>query len=282
VSGEHAGRHDGGRRETSFDACRADRFVFRINRKVEKMKISRSYAIALILVSMLFGTSAYASVTLSGTRVVFPGSEKEATVQLTNDGKLPSLIQAWLDKGDERASPDAIDVPFVITPTVFRVEPGKGQTLRILYTGEPLPADKESLFWLNVLDVPPKASDKDGVNRLQFAFRTRIKLMYRPAGLPGNAADAPARLKWTLGADDAHRPVLKATNPTAYVVNLAGVELKSAGKRFTAEFGHVAPGETASFRLTGASGVDLAGATVLYSSVDDWGANHSHEAPVSK
>ncbi|WP_244136015.1 MULTISPECIES: fimbria/pilus periplasmic chaperone [unclassified Burkholderia] len=246
------------------------------------MKMIRPYAMVAILVSLLFGMNAQASVTLSGTRVVFPGKEKEVTVQLTNDGKLPALVQAWIDKGNERASPDAIDVPFVITPTIFRIEPAKGQTLRILYTGEPLPANKESLFWLNVLDVPPKVNDKDDINRLQFAFRTRVKLMYRPAGLPGNPWDAPARLKWTLGTDDAHRPVLRAANPSPYVVNLAGVELKSGGKTYAAELGYVGAGETASFPLVGADGVALAGGTVLYSSVDDWGSSHAHEATIAK
>ncbi len=244
--------------------------------------MNRPYAIAVILFSLLFGMHAQASVTLSGTRVVFPGDEKEVTVQLTNDGKLPALVQAWIDNGNERASPDAIDVPFVITPTIFRIEPGRGQTLRILYTGEPLPGNKESLFWLNVLDVPPKATGKDDVNRLQFAFRTRVKLMFRPAGLPGNALEAPAQLKWTLGTDDQHRPVLKAANPTAYVVNLAGVELRSGGKTYAAELGYVGAGETASFLLTGAGGAALAGGTVLYSSVDDWGSSHAHEAAIAK
>ncbi|HDR9250916.1 molecular chaperone [Burkholderia vietnamiensis] len=244
--------------------------------------MNRPYAIVVVLMSLLLCMNARASVTLSGTRVVFPAADKEVTVQLTNDGKQPALVQAWIDKGNQRTSPDAIDVPFVITPTIFRVEPGKGQTLRILYTGEPLPENKESLFWLNVLDVPPKVSGKDDVNRLQFAFRTRIKLMYRPAGLAGTAGDAPAQLKWALGTDDAHRPVLKATNPSAYVVNLAGVELKSDGKTYAAELGYVGAGETASFALTGANGAALTGGTVHYSSVDDWGTAHAHEATIAK
>ncbi|KVC73949.1 pilus assembly protein [Burkholderia ubonensis] len=246
------------------------------------MKINRSYGILSILMSLLFCVSAQASVTLSGTRIVFDAADKEVTLQLANDGKLPALVQAWLDKGDVRAAPDTIDVPFVVTPTVFRVEPGKGQTLRIIHTGEPLPADKESLFWLNVLDVPPKATTKDEVNRLQFAFRTRVKLMYRPSGLHGNAVDAPAQLKWTLGTDDQHRPVLKAVNPTAYVVNIAGIELKSGGKSFDAGVGYVLPGETASFLIKGATGANLTGATVLFSSVDDWGSSHAHQTTVAK
>ncbi|UEP23698.1 fimbrial biogenesis chaperone [Burkholderia ambifaria] len=246
------------------------------------MKTSRPYGFLLILMSMLFCANVQASVTLSGTRVIFAGSEKEVTVQLANDGKLPALVQAWIDKGDERATPDTIDVPFVITPTIFRIEPGKGQTLRLIYSGEPLPADKESLFWLNVLDVPPKAAPSDDVNRLQFAFRTRVKLMYRPDGLPGSALDAPGKLKWALATDNEQRPVLKATNETAYVVNLSGIALKSGGKTFEVELGYVRPGETATFPIKGADRAALTGGTVLYSSVDDWGSNHGHEAQVSK
>ncbi|MCA8293766.1 fimbria/pilus periplasmic chaperone [Burkholderia sp. AU30198] len=240
------------------------------------------YRMFALTALVLHGMCAQASVTLSGTRVVFSANEKEVTVQLANDGKLPALVQTWIDHGDELASPDRIDVPFVITPTVFRLEAGRGQTLRIFYTGEPLPADKESLFWLNVLDVPPKAAADDDRNRLQIAFRTRVKLMYRPEGLPGNATDAPGRLVWSLAADAKHGIVLKAANPTPYVVNLGGVALRANGATFEAGVGFVRPGETASFPLTGAAGAGITGGTVVYSSFDDWGGNHANQATVGK
>ncbi|PJI52023.1 molecular chaperone EcpD, partial [Methylobacterium radiotolerans] len=60
-----------------------------------------------------------------------------------------------------------------------------------MHTGEPMPQDKESVFWLNVLEIPPK--DKANQNLLQMAFRSRIKLFYRPAGLKGKAEDAPSQ-----------------------------------------------------------------------------------------
>ncbi|KFL49733.1 pilus assembly protein [Burkholderia pyrrocinia] len=242
----------------------------------------KPYRMLFLLMSILFCTSAQASVTLSGTRVVFSAADKEVTVQLTNDGKLPALVQAWIDMGDEQASPDKIDVPFVITPTIFRIEAGKGQALRIIHTGEPLAADRESLFWLNVLDVPPKATDGDDRNRLQIAFRTRVKLMYRPDGLPGSASDAPGELKWTMATGNDHRLVLKATNPTPYVVNLAGIALQVSGKKFDAGVGYVRPRETASFPIKGFVDAGIVGGTVLYSSVDDWGGNQAHQAAVRK
>ncbi|WP_156437273.1 fimbrial biogenesis chaperone [Burkholderia sp. RF2-non_BP3] len=234
-----------------------------------------------ILTLMLPLTEASASVVLSATRIVFEAKDKEATIQLVNEGKQPSLVQAWIDDGDMRASVDEIDVPFVVTPTVFRVEPGKGQALRIIYSGEPLPADKESLFWLNVLDVPPKAAATEDRNVLQVAFRSRIKLMYRPAGLSGDSSEAPKALRWSLVRDDKQQIVLKAENPTSYVVNLGSVTLNVRGKPFTAGIGHILPGEAATFPVKGLGARDVGDATVTYSSVDDWGSGRAHEAAVA-
>jgi len=223
-------------------------------------------------------------VVISGTRVVFPGKEKEVTVRLTNDGKQPALVQTWLDTGDQTASPDKIDAPFLVTPTIFRLEAGKGQMLRIIHIGEPLPADKESLFWLNVLEVPPKvkATDDDDRNRIQFAFRTRIKLMYRPDGLPGRAEDAPKQLKWVMSTDAAHQSVLKATNPTRYVVNLGSVTLLTHGKSFDGGLGYVLPGETAVFPIKDVTEPVGNDAAVEYSSVDDWGGIRPNKVTVAR
>ncbi|MEI3973708.1 fimbria/pilus periplasmic chaperone [Klebsiella pneumoniae] len=53
-----------------------------------------------------------------------------------------------MDTGDASVAPDSVNVPFIITPLIFRIEPHTGQTLRIMYTGEALPNDRESIFWL--------------------------------------------------------------------------------------------------------------------------------------
>lgn len=46
-----------------------------------------------------------------------------------------------------------------------------------------LPDNKESLFYLNVLDIPPNHPEHDGKNALKFAMQSRIKLFYRPKGI---------------------------------------------------------------------------------------------------
>ncbi|MEB2601432.1 fimbria/pilus periplasmic chaperone [Burkholderia cenocepacia] len=236
---------------------------------------------AIVLTSVLIASHACASVVISGTRIIFPGNDREVTVKLTNDGPTPALVQTWIDKGDANASPDNIDVPFTLTPAMFRMEPQKGQTLRMVYTNEPLPADKESLFWLNVLEIPPKASESSDSNRLQVAFRTRIKIMFRPKDLQGSAQDAPMQVRWQVARGTEGRYVLKATNPTPYVVNIGSAQLHSGGHQYDAGAGFVLPGTTREFPVADLKAPPAADAKVRFGSINDWGASTNNEVPVS-
>ncbi|MCY1216164.1 putative fimbrial chaperone YadV [compost metagenome] len=234
-------------------------------------------ACAVALTSAL---PAQASVVIAGTRVIYQATDAEVTVKLSNEGQAPALTQSWIDSGDLRAAPSAIDVPFTLTPPVARIDPGKAQTLRIVYTGEPLPQDHESVFWLNVLEVPPRpaAEDSDS-NKLQLAFRSRIKLFFRPSGLKDSAAEAPAAVSWRVTRAGAHA-ALEAHNPTAYHVSFSGVELLGGGKRVrSSEGGMVAPGQTAVFPLAG-DAVPGADSKVRYRAISDFGGELIGEAAV--
>lgn len=214
---------------------------------------------------------AQSSIVIAGTRVIYDARESEAAIKLSNEGKVPALVQAWIDDGNAKAAPAEIAVPFTVTPPVSRIDPGKGQTLRILFTGEPLPPGKESVFWLNVMEIPPKPTgDEAEVNRLQFAFRSRIKLFYRPADLKSSAGEAPAQIAWRL-VRAGNRQALEARNPTAYHVSFSTLEVTSSGK--TARFddgGMVGPGETKIFPLSGEVGTGTPG-RIRYQAINDYG-----------
>lgn len=213
---------------------------------------------------VLFSTSSLASVVISGTRVIYPSDAREVSVKLSNVGSTPVLIQSWIDTGDSTAKPSAIRVPFVLTPPINRVEPSKGQTLRISYAGGALPMDKESVFWLNVLEVPAKNAAKADENTLQMAFRSRIKLFYRPAGLTGNANDAAKAVTWSAKGN-----TLQATNPTPYYVSFANVMVNS--KKVDGLM--VAPRESQIFALPANAGNKVSGEFV-----NDYGAVNSFDA----
>lgn len=221
-----------------------------------------------VITLSLTSLSAWSSVVITGTRVIYPAGQKEVTVKLSNAGTSPVLVQSWIDNGDLNAKPENISVPFILTPPINRIEPGKGQTLRLSYTGAPLPANKESVYWLNVLEVPAKAKGQSAENYLQMAFRSRIKLFYRPAGLAGNANDAAKELSWTAGNGG-----LIATNPTPYYVSLVTVAVNNK----PVEGQMVAPGSSQTFKLPAAVS---AGNKVQLTFVNDYGAVVSTEAVI--
>ncbi|WP_324663560.1 fimbrial biogenesis chaperone [Enterobacter bugandensis] len=214
-----------------------------------------------------FSSTASASAVISGTRVIYPSDSREVSVKITNNGSSPVLLQSWIDNGDQDASPSSIKAPFVLTPPMNRVDSGKGQTLRISYTGGNLPMDKESVFWLNVLEVPAINKAKAEENTLQMAFRSRIKLFYRPAGLQGNANDAAKSVTWVSRGGS-----IEASNPTPYYVNF--VNLRINGK--SVDGAMIAPRSTMNVSLAGSKGSKLSGGFI-----NDYGAVNTYEAVVN-
>ncbi|WP_080400634.1 molecular chaperone [Burkholderia ubonensis] len=234
---------------------------------------SRLHLLALAL-TMVVSTQAAANIVLFGTRVIYPEGQREVSVRMNNRGEQPALVQAWVDRGDTTATPDKADAPFVITPPISRVEPGKGQTLRLSFLGDDVPADKESLYWLNVLDIPPRPQATDGENLMQLAIRSRVKIFLRPAVLTDEGAlTAPQQLQWQVKRDGNGRVQgIEATNPSAYYVNLATVDVGPEGKTVsTREGGMIAPGATHLFSFASPLPAQLEKARVSFGYITDYG-----------
>ena len=189
------------------------------------MKSNFPQALLMAALALSCGQQAVAGVVIGGTRVVYPAQAREVTVQVDNVGDAPSLVQAWIDSGDPDQTAENSDAPFLLTPPIARVEPGRSQALRVIFTGATLPTDHESLFWLNVLDVAPSPqAGAEEQNYLQVAFRSRVKLFYRPKDLPDSANDAPRKLQWRRVEGK-----LRVDNPTPYYVTLAEIQTVAAG-----------------------------------------------------
>lgn len=107
----------------------------------------KSFQAVLLATAVLATSNASADIVISGTRIIYPQSSKDVVVNLDNHGTKPLLVQTWLDDGRDGVNPEELKLPFIITPPVSRIDPKKGQSIRITYTGTPLPQDRESLFW---------------------------------------------------------------------------------------------------------------------------------------
>ncbi|EFC0622910.1 molecular chaperone [Escherichia coli] len=240
------------------------------------------FRITFFFVIGLFSLHAQASIVVMGTRVVYPAQDKSINVQINNSaGDPPSLVQSWMDTGDASATPDAIKVPFIITPPVFRIEPKAGQTLRILYTQEPLPDDRESLFYLNVLEIPakPKLKNSDGqsMNYLQLAVRNRIKFFFRPDNLSVSQADAFQKVTWKIERNG-NDTFIRGDNPTPYYITYNQIVIEQGGKSIIAkQGGMVAPFSSSNFHITGQP---APGAKVKWTVVNDYSGHLKGETPL--
>jgi len=220
---------------------------------------------------------ASAAVTLQGTRIVHDaGKGRDVTVKATNSGDQPAMVQVWIDDGDSHARPENVRTPFRLTPADPRLlQAHQGQAYRVTYAPRPseapLPTDRESVFYFNLLDIPPKPTDAAGKNLLQFAVRTRVKLFHRPAGLPGNARDAAGQLQWR-----AQGGALQVSNPSAYHVTISTLTLPDGR---TVETDMIAPG--AEVRLPLPSGAAMP-SSVTFQWLDDYGTPRDAEAAVAR
>lgn len=215
---------------------------------------------------------ANANIIINGTRVIYPQLKQEVNIQLNNDGGNPALVQSWIDDGDENASPDKISVPFVLTPPIVRVEPNSGQTLRITWTGTALPQDKESLFWLNVLDIPPRSAATLNADILQMAIRSRLKIFFRPPALSASGAlQAFHDLQWQR-SPSAPGTVLLVKNPSAYFINVSNIKIETGHQEIKSlKSEMIAPKSSAEFRFT-ALPEKIEAAALRYEVINDYGS----------
>lgn len=164
------------------------------------------------------------------------------------------------------------------TPPLSVLEGKKQQILRVLYQGQGLPDDRESLFWLNVQEVPQKAKS---ANSLQIAMRQRIKIFYRPDKLLGTVEGADALVKWKLELGGT-RPGVKVVNNSGYNISFAEAKLVGRnGSEFLIDADMVAPKSNSFFPLKNSSLKSLEATAELrveYQKINDYGALELHRA----
>ncbi|AUX74129.1 fimbria/pilus periplasmic chaperone [Erwinia pyrifoliae] len=136
----------------------------------------RVNALGLTLALAMTTHSALASLATDQTRYIFRGDRDSLSITIMNNDKKRMFGgQAWVDNIVEKDTRPT----FVATPSFFKVKPNGQQALRIIMASDHLPRDKESIYWLNLQDIPP-ALEGSGI---AIALRTKLKLFYRPKAL---------------------------------------------------------------------------------------------------
>ncbi len=211
-------------------------------------------AAALCLLITLSAQAA-GGIGLGATRVIYPADAKQTSLSINNsDTKERYLVNSWVENnlGEK-------DKSFIVTPPLFVSEAKSENTLRIIYVGQPLPQDRESIFWMNVKAIP--SVDKNTVasnNVLQLAILSRIKLFVRPKNLPMQPEEAVKQLRFSRSGGH-----LSLHNPSPYYVST--VNLKIGNRKLPNTM--VAPKSVAQVAVpAGSTG------SVSFQTVNDYGA----------
>ncbi len=170
---------------------------------------------------VLLSASAFAGIAMDSTRVVFQAADdttgKSAGITSSSNSLTPYLVKTQIL---QTPTGDNADTPFLVTPSLFRLEPGSTNQIRIMKKTGELPQNKESVFYLRTIAVP--AGEKDNNNQqsniggtLQVSTGNIIKLFYRPAGLGMTQQQAMQSLQFSAAGNG-----LKVTNPSPYYISL--------------------------------------------------------------
>lgn len=184
---------------------------------------NRGWRSLIVTLGLFTEMMVQAGVTAERTRIIFRQSQREASLTLVNLNAYPVITQVWVDDGLLDREPDTVQAPFIVLPPIFRLDSQGQRSLRLLYTGIPLPRDRESLYWLNIYEIPPQPKEWDQVEALSMmavTMRIQMKLFYRPQGLEPSADTAAQHL--VFGLEAGH---LRLNNPTPYYITLAALDL---------------------------------------------------------
>ncbi|NBF10474.1 fimbrial biogenesis chaperone [Pseudomonas sp. Fl4BN1] len=224
---------------------------------------------------------ALAGVTAEKTRVVFAANTTETSLQVMNQNPYPVVVQTWVDDGEPGSTPDTTQAPILPLPAIFRMEPGEQRNLRLIYTGEALPKDRESLFWLNLYEIPPRPNTPlpPDTTRLTVTLRTQMKVLVRPEHLPGSPDSLNQQLRFTLD-NSADSPLLRIENPTPYFATLSEIQLKHGATRQAVPGTMIAPFAELALPLSQPERFTRGATTVEFSRVDDDGNLRPGSAPL--
>ena len=209
--------------------------------------------------------SAMAAFVLNGTRFIYEEGKKNISMEVSNNAKDTYGGQIWIDNLSQNKS----DVFMIPSPPVFKVDAGKKQIIRLMNVNPALPADRESLFRINVQELPPKPKQTEG-SVLALAMNTQVKLIYRPKVIAEGRKDAEKQLTF-ISRDG----TVWLSNPTPYF--FAVTKVLSNGKEVTLSgeaqkaVAMLAPYSEAGTGLKSLSG------KLSVEAINDWGGTQTYE-----
>lgn len=182
-----------------------------------------------IAASCVSVTHCLAAFSVETTRLVFEESNKSEQVTVANKGSKNYLVQSWIEDVEGKHTMD-----YLVVPPLFKIKPESKQAIQIIRNSVQ-PADRESLYWINIKFLEP--SSKDAKNVLRYSVVNRIKLIHRPKELEEiQIAEEVKKLKVSTNGKQ-----LLIENPTPVYINLNNVFI---GEKEISNPGYIEPHAT--------------------------------------
>ncbi|MGO0379734.1 fimbrial chaperone [Escherichia coli] len=162
---------------------------------------------------------AMAAFLIDRSRYIYEEGRKNISFSVTNQSDKTYGGQVWIDNAGAGDG-----VYMIMNPSFFKLGSKEKQVIRISRVDTPLPEDRESLFWINTQEIPPKPEvTGNSGSVVSVAVNTRLKLIWRPSSLTAGRKDAEKNLSYRQ--QDGQTWLI---NKTPYY--FAIVEIKDNGK----------------------------------------------------
>ncbi|SUC00962.1 fimbrial chaperone [Proteus vulgaris] len=158
----------------------------------------------------------YTSIEINKDKFIFIESNNQEIIEIKNNTNSDYFIQSWISYYDENNDDE---LPFMITPPLFKIEKDENYSLKIFKTDEIEKKDRETLYRINIKRIPVLSDSDESKNLLHISMNSVYNLIYRPISIEENAKDAYNKIEFLKNKSNEF--IIK--NPTPYFITLLNV-----------------------------------------------------------
>ncbi|QEZ92322.1 molecular chaperone [Proteus sp. CD3] len=177
---------------------------------IKKIKLT------ILSIFTLFPIYGHTSIEINKDKFIFIESKNQEVIEIKNNTNSDYFIQSWISHYDESNN---TDLPFMITPPLFKIEKDETYFLKIFKTEEIEKKEQETLYKINIKRIPSLSDSDDNTNLLHISMNSIYNLIYRPISIEKNAVDAYKKIEFLKNKNDE----FIVNNPTPYFITLLKV-----------------------------------------------------------
>lgn len=176
----------------------------------------RKIKTAILSLFIILPTYSYASIEINKDKFIFIESKNLEIIEIKNNTTNDYFIQSWISHYDES---NETELPFMITPPLFKIEKDENYSLKIFKTDEIEKKDRETLYRINIKRIPLLSNSDENKNLLHISMNSVYNLIYRPVSIEKDAKDAYKRIEFLKNKNNE----FIVNNPTPYFITLLNV-----------------------------------------------------------